>query len=310
MKTGAALGAKQTLRRLCPDWRLLAMVLPATFAVLLFDYVPMYGLTFSIRELDFTGGIWFSPLAKPWHQYYGFLWDLDFWKVMRNTVVIAGTKFLFAFPAPIMLALLLNEVRLSWYKRTVQTISYLPHFVSWVIVVGLFNQLLSIDAGPVNQVLIRLGVPRTDFLGNPPWFVPLITVSHIWKEVGWGSIIYLAAISTVDPEQYEAATVDGASKWRQVRHVTLPGIMPTITIILVLAIPGIINAGFDQVYNFLNPMVMGVGDVIDTYILRIGLEQGKYSLTTAVGFFNSGVSVTLVLAANWLSKKLGGSGIW
>ena len=230
MKTVAALGAKQTLRRLCPDWRLLAMVLPATFAVLLFDYVPMYGLTFSIRELDFTGGIWFSPLAKPWHQYYGFLWDLDFWKVMRNTVVIAGTKFLFAFPAPIMLALLLNEVRLSWYKRTVQTISYLPHFVSWVIVVGLFNQLLSIDAGPVNQVLIRLGVPRTDFLGNPPWFVPLITVSHIWKEVGWGSIIYLAAISTVDPEQYEAATVDGASKWRQVRHVTLPGIMPTITI--------------------------------------------------------------------------------
>ena len=155
MKIVAAFGAKQTLRRLCPDWRLLAMVLPATLAVLLFDYVPMYGLTFSIRELDFTGGIWFSPLAKPWHQYYGFLWDLDFWKVMRNTVVIAGTKFLFAFPAPIMLALLLNEVRLSWYKRTVQTISYLPHFVSWVSPTGARWSRRSSSSGSSSSGTIR-----------------------------------------------------------------------------------------------------------------------------------------------------------
>ena len=305
------MGGRRGFAKWVSDWRLLVMVLPAIASVIIFNYIPMYGITFSIRQLDLSGNIWFSPLAQPWHKYFSFLTDLDFWRVMRNTVVISTAKFVFTFPAPIVLALMINEIRFSWFKRTAQTISYLPHFVSWVIVVGLANQLLSIDAGPISKVIMwfRGGQP-VDFLGTPRLFIPVIVASSIWKEVGWGTIIYLAAITAINPELYEAATVDGAGRWKQALYITLPGLMPTITIILVLAIPGIINAGFDQIYNFLNPIVMETGDVIQTYVVRIGLEQGKYSLTTAVGLFNSVISIMLVLTANWVSKRLGGSGIW
>ena len=310
-KKGTVTSRRRGYTKWISDWRLLVMVLPATAFVVIFCYIPMYGITFSIRQLNLSGNIWFSPLAEPWHKYFNFLTDLGFWRVMRNTIIISSAKFVFTFPAPIVLALMINEIRLSWFKRTAQTISYLPHFVSWVIVVGLANQLLSIDAGPINKLIMALREGRpVDFLGTPGLFIPIIVASSVWKEVGWGTIIYLAAITGINPELYEAATVDGAGRWKQALYITLPGLMPTITIILVLAIPGIINAGFDQIYNFLNPIVMGTGDVIQTYVVRIGLEQGKYSLTTAVGLFNSGISVTLVLTANWLSKKLGGSGIW
>ena len=292
------------------DWRLLAMVLPATVAVILFDYIPIYGITFSIRELDFGKGIWFSPLADPWYRYFRFLGDPSFWQVMRNTVVIATAKLIFGFPAPIVLALFINEMRIKWFKRTTQTISYLPHFVSWVIISGLFDQLLSIDTGPVNQLLkAAIGEPIA-FLGTPGLFAPMIVLTAIWQSVGWGTIIYLAVLSTIDTELYEAAIVDGAGRFRQVRHITLPGLVPTITILLVLAIPNITNAGFDQIYNFLNPIVIETGDVVQTYVVRLGLEQAKYSLTTAVGVFDSVISVVLVLTANTLSKRFGGSGIW
>lgn len=290
---------------------LLIMVIPAFLATLIFSYIPMYGITFAFRELDFSNGVWQSPFADPWYNYFQFLNDEQFWRVMINSVVIAGSKFLFGFPAPIILALMLNEIRLTFFKRTVQTISYLPHFISWVIAVGIFSTFLSLDSGPVNKLLQFLfGIQPIDYLGSAQWFVPLMVFTSVWKSVGWGTIIYLAAITALDPQLYEAAKIDGAGKWKQVVHITIPGMMPTITILLVLSIPGIVNAGFDQIYNFLNPLVLKVGDVIDTYVVRMGLEQGKYSLTTAVGLFNSTISIALVVTANWISKKTGGEGIW
>lgn len=288
---------------------LLLMILPSFLCVVIFNYLPMYGVTFAVREVDYTN-VWMSAWAHPLFKYFTFLSDDEFWNVFKNTVVIACSKFIFGFPAPIALALLLNEIRAMWFKRFVQSVSYLPHFISWVIIAGLTSALLSTEIGPIAQLVQALGGRMPSLTGNETTFVPLMVVLSVWQSVGWGTIIYLAAIAGIDPTQYEAASIDGANRLQKIRHVTLPGMTPTISILLVISIPGIINAGFDQIYNFQNPMVMGVADVIDTYILRVGLDQGNYSLATAVGLFNSVIGIVLVLLTNHIMKRRGGQGIW
>lgn len=288
---------------------LLAMIFPAFAAVVIFNYIPMVGVSFAIREVDFKS-IWSSPFADPLFKYFSFFENKEFWNIYKNTVVIAFSKFVFGFPAPIILALLLNEIRTVKLKRFVQTVSYLPHFVSWVIISAIVGAILSVGFGPLKDLYGIFGLEAPIILGKESSFVPLMVVLAVWQSVGWGTIIYLAAIAGINVGLYEAAEIDGASKFQKVIHITLPSMKPTISILLVLSIPGIINAGFDQIYNFQNPMVMAVAEIIDTYILRIGLVQGNYSLATAVGLMNATIATTLLLVTNYVSKKQGGQGIW
>ena len=288
---------------------LLAMVLPAFALVIVFNYIPLYGITIAFRDIKMSH-IWSSPWVDPWYKYFMFMKSPIFWKVFKNTVKIACTKYLFGVLPPLILALLLNELRSNRYKRFVQTVSYLPNFISWVIIANLVNALLNTEYGPIPAFFEALGLQAPSIIGNESMFVPLLVVTSIWKGAGWGAIIYLAALSGISPVLYEAAEIDGANRFRKMWHITLPGMLPSISIILVLSIPGLINAGFDQVYNFQNDMVLGVAEIVDTYILKIGLVKGSYSLATAVGLFNSVIGLVLLLIANTTSKKIGGQGIW
>jgi putative aldouronate transport system permease protein len=289
---------------------LLLMVLPAMLTVLVFSYFPMYGVTIAFREIQMRS-IWSSPWADPVFKYFQFLKDPAFWQVFKNTVTIAVSKFIFGFAPPIILALLLNELRNTYFKRVVQTISYLPHFISWVILSGIIYSLLNLEFGPLMVFARAIGLPATQpIMGNVKAFVPMVVISAIWQGVGWGTIIYLAAISGIDPTLYEAAEIDGAGRFKMIWNITIPYLVPTISILLVLSVPGLINAGFDQIYNLKNDMVLSVAQIIDTYVLNVGLEKGNYSFASAVGLFNNILGMTLLLSSNFISKRMGGQGIW
>jgi putative aldouronate transport system permease protein len=234
----------------------------------------------------------------------------EFYVILKNTLVISLYQLAFGFPAPIVLALLLNEVRKVAFKRTVQTILYLPHFISWVVVGGLVINFLSPSTGLLNEVLDKLGMERIFFMQEPSYFRSIVVTSGIWKEVGWSTIIYLAALTGINPELYEAAEVDGAGKMRQVFSITIPSILPTIMILLLLQVGHILDLGFEQIYMLLNPLVREVGEVFDTYIYRVGLLGAQYSYTTAIGIFKSVVGFILIIGANMLSKKTTGNSIY
>jgi putative aldouronate transport system permease protein len=230
---------------------------------------------------------------------------------MWNTLRISVFKFLFGWPAPIILALLLNEVRNVTFKKTVQTITFLPHFISWVMFAGLIYKLLDYAPdSPINMIRSLFGLDPIAIMGNQSAFIPILVVTYIIKEVGWGTIIYLAAISGIDPELYEAAVVDGGGTWVRIRHITLPGILPTIAILLVLSIPRLLLAGFDQVYNMKNPSVERLANITDIYVLRMGIIQGEYAYATALGLVFSSLTLILTLIANKISKGSVGTGIW
>lgn len=284
------------------------MILPAVVLLFLFSYVPMAGIQVAFKDFHIGETIWNSPWVG-WENF-SFLQDDQFWIVVKNTVLIALLKFVFGFPAPIILALLINEVRNSAFKRFVQSVSYLPHFFSWIVVAYILQSLLTLDGGLVNQLIANLGGQPIFFLGSTEWFRPMIVASGLWKEVGWNTILYLAAITTIDPQLYEAARVEGAGKWAQMRHITLPGMMPTISIVLILSMPSLIAVGMDQIYPLMNPANQPVADVLDTYILRSGLQQGYFGMATAVGLLSSLISLLLVLFTNQMSRKANGEGLW
>lgn len=223
--------------------------------------------------------------------------------LLRNTLLLSFYNLVFFFPAPIILALLLNEVRLAFFKRTIQTMIYVPHFISMVIVASLTYVFLTTEGGTVNELLFQYTGNKIQFLSDPSWFRPMIILQTIWKECGWGTIIFLAALAAVDVEQYEAATIDGANRWRQIWHVTLPAIRSTIVILLILRMGSVLDNGFEQIYLMLNPLNRTVGEVFDTYVYAMGITQGAFSYSTAVGLFKSIVGVTLVLGTNWLAKN-------
>jgi putative aldouronate transport system permease protein len=302
-----------TLRKLWARyWRnryLLLLLLPGIVFYLIFRYKPMYGILIAFKDYRFRLGI----MGSPWVGFDVFkqlLGSKDFWEVFRNTVIISSLKLLFGFPAPIILALLLNEVRALTFKRVVQVVSYLPYFISWVVLSGIFFQILSPSAGPVNYVIKALTGKTLYFLGDPGLFRQTIVGLSLWKGVGWGAVIYLAALAGVNPELYEAAWIDGAGRWQRVLHITLPSILPVITILFILSVGSIVEDDFDQIFNLYRPVVYSVGDVLSTYTYRKGLNEMRYSLATAVGIFQNVLAFILVAIANMGSKRVGEYGIW
>lgn len=291
------------------DWDLYLLLLPGLLFFILFKYVPMWGVVIAFQEYSPFKGI----LGSEWVglQHFAKLFAYDkFWEIFRNTLLISFYNLIFFFPAPIILALLLNELKQQLLKRSVQTIIYLPHFISWVVVVGMTYLLLGTQGGIVNEIIAAFGGDKVAFLTTPEYFRMLLVSQSVWKEAGWGTIIFLAALSGVDTQLYEAAIVDGAGRWRQLWHITLPAIRSTIFILLILRLGNILDVGFEHVFLMLNSTVMSVGDVFETYVYREGLIGGKFSYTTAVGLFKSLVGLALVLGANWLTKKFGEEGVF
>jgi putative aldouronate transport system permease protein len=285
------------------------MFLPGLAYYVLFHYVPIYGVQIAFRDYFFLKGIWGSPWVG-WENFRDAFALGSFWEVFRNTLVISTLKLLFGFPAPIILAILLNELRSIRFKRVAQTISYLPHFLSWVVLGGLFKQLLSPSFGPVNAVIAAAGLKPVYFLADAATFRGVLVITSVWKEIGWGSIIYLAALAGVDPELYEAAVIDGASRWHRIRYVTLPSLAPVITIMLLLSLRTIVQDDFDQIFNLYNEAVYSVGDVIGTYVYRVGLVELRYGLSTAVGLFRNVVAFALIVGANAVARRIGDYGVW
>jgi putative aldouronate transport system permease protein len=291
------------------DWDLYLLLVPGLIFLLIFRYSPMYGLVIAFKDFNIYDGI----AASPWVGMANFkrlLISPDFIRVCSNTLIISVYKIAFLFPLPIIISILLNELKNIVFKRTIQTLIYLPHFLSWVIVSGLFINLLSVNGGIVNNVIEILGGKPIAFLMDNNFFRSVLVFSSGWKEVGWGTIVYLAAITSIDPQLYEAATIDGASKFKQVLYVTLPGMTPTIVLMFILRMGSLLEAGTEQIMVMYNPTVYKVSDVIGTYVYRVGLGQSDYSFTTAVGFFESVVGFTLIITGNRLCKKFFNRSIW
>lgn len=290
-------------------WFLYLLFVPVIVYYIVFRYYPIAVqgiLAFKQYKLSF--GIWDSP----WVGFDNFVYAFgrpDFYNVLENTVIISLLRIAFGFFPPIFLAILLFDLRSSWLRRISQTILYIPHFFSWVIIYGIVFAMFS-NTGMVNQLIAGLGGNEQNFLMAPEWFRPLIVGSGIWKEIGWGTIIYLAALTAIDPSIYEAAKVDGAGPLQRIRHITLPGIRPVVVFLFTLSLGSVLNAGVEQILLFYSPATYEVGDIIDTFVFRQGLNQLQYSMATAVGLFQSVIGLILVLTANRLAKKYAGTGIW
>lgn len=284
------------------------LLLPIVYYII-FHYIPMYGVLIAFKDFRFREGI----IGSEWVGFLHFrelFSSPSFWRVFKNTMIISGANLIFGFPAPILFALLLNEIWHKRFKKVVQTISYLPHFISWVIMAGLLMQLLSPSTGPVNILLKMIGLDPIYFLADKSWFRSVLVTTNIWKDIGWGSVVYLASISSIDPQLYEAAEIDGANRFQRMVKITLPSMMPVITIMLIFAVGKIINDNFDQIFNLYNPAVYNVGDVLSTYAYRLGLVQMEYSFSTAIGFFKNLISLVLILSANAIAKRMGEYAIW
>lgn len=288
------------------------LILPGMLYFLIFDYIPMFGIIVAFKDISPFEGV-SAIFTSEWVGFKHFIrfWNsIYFWNVMRNTLLISLYKLLFGFPASIMLALLLNELRAQTFKKVVQTISYLPHFISTVVLAGLTMMILSTDGGMINAMIVKFGGEPIHFLGSPDYFRGILVISHVWQTIGWGSILYLAAMTSIDPGLYEAARMDGAGRLRQAWHITLPGITPVIVIMLILQIGGLLNAGFEKVLLLYSPAVYEVADIIDTYVYREGLTKLNYSFATAVGLFKNILAMVLILGANFIAKKMNQTGIW
>lgn len=297
------------LRALGRFWPLYAMLLPGVAYYLVFRYWPIYGLIIAFKNFRVLDGIGGSPWVGM--QNFQALFDSPlFMRAVRNTFVISFLKLAIGFPPPIILALMLNEVRLLRVKKLIQTVSYLPHFLSWVIIYAILLAFLAPARGLVNQTIKGFGMEAINFLTDPRWFVGVIVASDIWKEIGWSAIIYLAALTSISPELYEAASIDGASRFHQIRHISIPGILPVILLLFILRMGYILDAGFDQIYILYNPLVYESSDIIDTWVFRNGIEEFRFSLSTAASVFKSVFGLGLLLTADKVAKRVAGSGIW
>ncbi len=288
---------------------LLWMFLPCLLYFVIFHYIPMFGIILAFKDYvigeGFMGSRWVG-----WENFETLFGSSDFLRALRNTFVISTLRLGLGFFAPIILALLLNELRWSGFRRGIQIVTYIPYLLSWVILGGIFLLVFSID-GPVNRLMLLLFDTKVRFLTDDLWFISLLVFTHIWQSAGYGAVIYLAALAGISPTLYEAATIDGANRWQLVRFVTLPSLAPTIVVLLILNLGLILDAGFDQIFNMYNPIVYDVSDIIDTYVLRhlISLDIG---LSTAAGVFKSVVGLVMVVASNYLARYLSGDeyGIW
>ena len=264
----------------------------------------MYGIMMAFQNFSFKKGIFGSPFNN-FANFQELFGSQIFYRVLRNSLFLSVTRLIFSFPVPIILALLINEIRCKAFKRTAQTLMYLPHFLSWVVLGGIVVNMLSMTDGLVNDLIAASGGEKINFLGSVDWFRTVIIGSHIWKEAGWGTIIYLSALTAINPEYYEAAKVDGANRFQQTLYITLPGISGTIVIMLILAIGGLMNNGFEQIFLFKNNLNQSVAEVFETYVYQVGIAGGRYSYSTAVGLFKNVVGAVLVFSSNLIAQKLG-----
>ena len=291
-------------RHIGQSWQIYLMLLVPIVYYIVFRYLPMFGNIIAFRKYKAGGSIFGSQNSglKYFRQFIG---DKSFWRAFKNTLILNFTYLLFRFPLTLIFALLINEIRNLHWKKFVQTVSYLPHFISMVIVCGVIKELLG-TTGPINNVIVSMGGRPEQFLSIAKYFVPIFTISGIWQSMGWGTILYLAAMSNINPSLYEAAAVDGAGHFQRVWHITLPSIMPTITTLLILDIGGLVGSGgaFEKVFLLYNPMIYSSADIVSTYVYRMGLGSGNYSYATAVGLFEGLINLILLTTANFASKKL------
>jgi putative aldouronate transport system permease protein len=292
------------------------MLLPMVVYLLIFSYYPLMGIILAFKDWTIKGGIWGSPWATNENgeidlfiHFKTLFSDPDFKTKLINTLRISGLRLLFGFPVPIIITILLNEMPSRKICKGFQMVSYLPHFISWVIIAGILTTMTASKTGFQNFMTALFG-HEVSFFTDDHLFLTMVVISDIWKEAGWGTIIYFAAISGISQDLYEAAEMDGANRWQRMKYITLPGLVPAISINLILAASGIIYGGFDQVFNLYNQTVYEMGDILDTYLYRIGISSGSYDVATAIGLFDSTISLILIIIANKLIKRIGGEGIW
>ena len=292
-------------------WQLWVMLLPAMIYIFIFCYIPMYGVQLAFKEYSyakgFLGGDWVG--FKYFKQYFE---SNMFWPTLKNTFVIAVTGIIVGFPAPIILALVINQIRNKKWRKFVQTIVYIPYFISVVVLVSMINILFANGSGVIANFLkaLHLVSPSVNIIGSASTFLPLYVLTGVWQSMGWNSIIFIAALSSVDTQLYDACKVDGANRWQTMIHIDLPALVPTIMILFILNMGGILNVGFDKIFLMQNSTNLGISQVISTYVYKKGVLGAQYSLTTAVGLFQSVVGVFFLLMANFISRKLGERGIW
>lgn len=293
------------------NFALYTMLIPGVVTLILFNYLPMFGIVMAFQNFKPAKGFFDSPWADPLFKYFiQMVKDPFFMRCLRNTLILGVETLIFSFPAPILFALLLNELRDGKFKRVSQTISYMPYFLSMVIVVGCMKSILSISDGPVNTLIELCGGEKINFFNSRAWFRPLYIISGIWQGVGYNSIIYLAAIAGIDTEMYEAAVIDGANRLQQTIHITLPSILPTMVILLIFAVSGIVGNDFQKILLMYNPVVYETADVINTYVFRAGIEGAQFSYTAAVGLTMSIVSFLLLVVTNAVARKVNETSLW
>ncbi|WP_235941541.1 ABC transporter permease [Paenibacillus puerhi] len=308
-RTQAATGLSLVWSKLKRDRFLYLLLIPFLLWYAMFVFKPMYGIQIAFKDYSVFRGIEGSPWVGLKH-FEQFLGSDYFLRILKNTLMISLYSIIFAFPVPILLALLMNEVKNAFFKKTVQTFTYMPHFISIVIVSGIVTNFLSPSNGLVNQVIEMLGGEKIYFLAIPEYFRTILISMGIWQEAGFSAIIYLAALAGINSELYEAAVIDGANKWKRTLHITLPGILPTVMILLILKVGGLLEVGYEAIILLYQPATYNTADVISTYVYREGIVNGRYDMAAAVGLFNSIVGFLLIMFSNWLSKKYTDNGLW
>lgn len=298
----------RVFKTLKKDWQLYSLLVLPIIYLVIFKYIPMIGNVIAFRRF-MPGGSIFGEEWVGLHYFKMFISDANFWHVFKNTLMTSSLTLLFCFPAPIIIALLLNEIKSQRFKKFVQTTSYLPHFLSIVIISGMVLQLTS-TSGAINALIQAFGGKPILFMQDPDWFRPIYVISEVWQTAGWGAILYLAALTNIDDSLYEAAKIDGANRWKQTIHITIPGILPTVIVLLILNIGSIMAVGFEKILLLYNPLNYETSDVISTYLFRVGLQSSNFSYATAIGLFEAIIGLILVFSANYLSKKFTDTGLW
>lgn len=290
-------------------YQLWLMAIPAIIYFLIFCYGPMYGIIIAFKEFSASKGIWGSPWVG-FAQFRRFFNSYQSWRLIGNTLAISILSLLFCFPFPIILAMLLNQVKNIKFKKTVQTISYAPHFISTVVLCGMIILFLSPTSGFINAIIKELGFPAVNFMANKDWYRAIYVISDIWQNTGWNAVIYIAALAAVDPSLYEAARIDGAGKLQLIRYIDFPSIMPTAVILLIMNVGSIMNVGFQKAFLLQNDLNIAVSEIISTYTYKIGLLQADYSYSTAIGLFNTVVNIVLLITVNQIAKKVTRTSLW
>lgn len=305
----AFMNQKHPIKQMRENYILYLFILPCLLYYIIFHYAPMYGVQIAFKDFYAVQGIMGSPWAGLKH-FRRFFNSYQFWELIWNTLAISFYRLAASFPIPVILALLINQHPSKGFRKTVQLVTYAPHFISMIVLVGMINVFFSVRSGIVNFAMGSIGLEHHDFLSDPRWFRDLFVWSAVWQNMGWGTIIYLATLSGIDPQLHEAAIVDGANRYQRIWHIDIPGILPTVTILLIMNLGRVMNVGFQKAFLMQNPLNIEVSEIIATYVYKVGLLNAQYSFSTAVGLFNSLINLILLLTVNRISRAVGQSSLW